>query len=195
MFGTRLRDTYQPRASQAKNDDAFEDVVDAMVAEQPLIKPVVRSSGAVIVSGHQLASEAGRLALQKGGNIVDAMIAVSFALGVVEPEASGIGGDGAAVLYLKGMTRPTIIDYKDQTPIQATPDNPAIMAEGRLVADGPAAANIPGVVGGLDYLYRKYGSGKVKWDELIAPAITLAEDGFVLDECAADEHLGRPPFS
>ena len=103
------------------------------------------------------------------------MIAVSFALGVVEPEASGIGGDGVAVLYLKGMKQPTVIDYKDQTPIRATPDNPAIMADGRLVADGPAAANIPGVVAGLDYLYRKYGSGKVKWAELIEPAIRLAE--------------------
>jgi gamma-glutamyltranspeptidase/glutathione hydrolase len=50
------------------------------------------------------------------------------------------------------------------------------------VADGPAAANIPGVVAGLDYLYRKYGSGKVKWEELIEPAIKLADEGFILDE-------------
>ena len=91
------------------------------------------------------------------------MIAVSFALGVVEPEASGIGGDGSAVLFLKGMKKPTTIEYKDMTPIKATPDNPLIMQDGRLVADGPAAANIPGVVAGLDYLYRNYGSGKVKW--------------------------------
>jgi gamma-glutamyltranspeptidase len=178
----RLREKYQERAARASTDIAFEDVVDAMVAEQPLIKPAVASSGAVVVSGHPLASEAGRLALEKGGNIVDAMVAVSFALGVVEPEASGIGGDGAAVLYLKGMTKPTVIDYKDQTPIRATTDNPAIMNEGRLVADGPAAANIPGVVAGLDYLYRKYGSGKVKWAELIEPAIKLADEGFTLDE-------------
>jgi gamma-glutamyltranspeptidase len=136
----------------------------------------------VVVSGHPLASEAGRLALEKGGNIVDAAVAVSFALGVVEPEASGIGGDGAAVLYLKGMKQPTVIDYKDQTPIRATTDNTAIMMDGRLVADGAAAANIPGVVAGLDYLHKKYGSGKVKWAELIAPAITLADEGFVLDE-------------
>ena len=178
----QLRDKYQARAAQAKNDGEFEDIVDAMVAEQPLIKPAITSNGAVIVSGHPLASEAGRLALEKGGNIVDAMVAVSFALGVVEPEASGVGGDGAAVLYLKGMKQPTVVDYKDQTPIRATTDNPAIMVDGRLVADGPAAANIPGVVGGLDYLYRKYGSGKVKWADLIEPAIKLADEGFILDE-------------
>ena len=178
----RAREKYQSRAGQARNDAEFEDVVDAMVAEQPLIKPVVSSSGAVVVSGHPLASAAGRLAFEKGGNVVDAAVAVSFALGVVEPEASGIGGDGVAVLFLKHMKRPTVIDYKDQTPSHATLDNPAIMSDGRLVADGPAAANIPGVVAGLDYLHKKYGSGKVKWSELIDPAITLADTGFILDE-------------
>ena len=153
-----------------------------MVAEQPLIKPVVSSKGGMVVSGNPLASEAGRLAFEKGGNVVDAMIAVSFALGVVEPEASGVGGDGSAVLYLKGMKRPTVIEYKDMTPIRATPDNPAIVQDGRIVADGPAAANIPGVVAGLDHLYRNYGSGKVKWEDLVAPAIALADEGFILDE-------------
>ena len=80
------------------------------------------------------------------------------------------------------MKQPTVIDYKDMTPIRATPDNPAIMQDGRIVADGPAAANIPGVVAGLDYLYKKYGSGKVKWAELVEPAIKLADEGFILDE-------------
>jgi gamma-glutamyltranspeptidase len=177
-----LRDTHRGRAVAAKNEAELETVIDEMVAAQPSIKPVITSSGAVVVSGHPLASEAGRLAFEKGGNVVDAMIAVSFALGVVEPEASGVGGDGTAVLYLKGMKRPTVIEYKDMTPIKATPDNPLIMQDGRLVADGPAAANIPGVVAGLDYAYRTYGSGKVKWEDLVAPAIALADDGFILDE-------------
>jgi gamma-glutamyltranspeptidase len=176
------RDRYRPRAIAAKTEADLETAIDDMVAAQPLIKPVVTSSGAVVVSGHPLASEAGRLAFEKGGNVVDAMIAVSFALGVVEPEASGVGGDGAAVLYLKGMKKPTVIDYKDMTPIRATPDNPKVMQDGRMVGDGPAAANIPGVVAGLDYLYRHYASGKVKWEDLVAPAITLADDGFLLDE-------------
>ncbi len=173
---------YRPRARAARTPAALETVLDELVAEQPLIKPVVTSRGAMIVSGHPLASEAGRRAFERGGNIVDAMIAVSFALGVVEPEASGLGGDGSAVLYLKGMATPTVVEYKDMTPSHATLDNPAIMRDGRLVGDGPAAANIPGVVAGLDHLYRHYASGKVSWADLIAPAIALAADGFILDE-------------
>ncbi len=177
-----LGEKYRPRAQAARTPEALEAVLDELVAEQPLIKPVVTSRGAVIVSGHPLASEAGRRAFERGGNIVDAMIAVSFALGVVEPEASGLGGDGTAVLYLKGMAVPTVVEYKDQTPSHATMDNPAIVRDGRIVGDGPAAANIPGVVAGLDHLYRHYGSGKVTWAQLIEPAITLADEGFVLDE-------------
>jgi len=179
---TGLKDQFRPRAMAAKSETDLEAVIDEMVAAQPLIKPVITSNGAVVVSGHPLASEAGRLAFEKGGNVVDAMIAVSFALGVVEPEASGIGGDGSAVLFLKGMKKPTVIEYKDMTPIRATPDNPLLMQDGRIVADGPAAANIPGVVAGLDYAYRHYGSGKVKWEDLVAPAIALADEGFILDE-------------
>ena len=177
-----LRAKYRQRAAAARTEAALEDVVDALVAEQPLIKPAVVSSRAIVVSGHPLASEAGRLVLEKGGNVVDAMIAVSFALGVVEPEASGIGGDGQAVLFLQGMPEPTVIEYKDQTPSHATLDNPKVFRNGRLVGDGPAAANIPGVVAGLDYLYKHYGSGRVKWADLIEPAIRYADEGFILDE-------------
>ncbi len=177
-----LGDKYRAEAARASDERTFESTVDRMILEQPLIKPAVVSSNAVVVSGNELASEAGRIALEKGGNVVDAMIATSFALGVVEPDASSIGGDGQAILFLKGMSEPTIVEYKDQTPIHATTDNAKIFKDGRLVADGPAAMNIPGVVAGLDYLYRHYASGKVSWEDLIAPAIRYAEEGFVLDQ-------------
>ena len=173
-----LKDKYRPGAAGARNDGQLETVMDQMIAEQPLIKPAVRSSRAVVVSGHPLASRAGADALERGGNIVDAAIAVSFALGVLEPDASGIGGDGMAVLYLKGMTEPVVIDYKDQAPGRATRDNPLLQ---RGAADGPAAANIPGVVAGLDYLYRTYGSKKISWSDLLAPAIRYSDEGYPLD--------------
>jgi gamma-glutamyltranspeptidase len=177
-----LRLEYRPQAEQARSDRALEDVIDDMVAAQPLIKPIVSSGRAVVVSGHPLASEAGRMALARGGNIVDAAVAVSFALGVVEPDASGIGGDGQAVVFLKGMPAPTVIEFKDQTPRAASLDNPRIFRGGRLVGDGPASANIPGVVAGLDYLHSRYGSGRLAWSDLIEPAIRYAEDGFRLDQ-------------
>jgi gamma-glutamyltranspeptidase len=178
----RLRADLEPRAEQARSESAFEDVIDQMVARQPLVKPRVTSSQAVVVSAHPLASEAGRAILARGGNVVDAAIAVSFVLGVVEPDASGIGGDGQAVLFLNGMPEPSVIDFKDQSPGAATLDNPRIFRGARLVGDGPLASNIPGVVAGMDYLHSKYGSGRISWSELIAPAIAYAEQGFVLDQ-------------
>jgi gamma-glutamyltranspeptidase len=176
---TRLREKHRPQAAAARDEAGLEAAIDRMIAEQPLIKPAVTSNRAVVVSGHPLASQAGLMALDKGGNVVDAAIAVAFALGVVEPEASGIGGDGMALVYLTGMREPVAVDYKDQVPIHATSDNATLRAS---TGDGPAAANIPGVVAGLDHLYRRYGSKKVSWADLIAPAIEYAEQGFVLDE-------------
>ena len=175
---------YRPQAAQAKNATALEDVIDHMIAEQPLIKPDVTSTHAVVASGNPLASEAGALMIEKGGNVVDAGIAVAFALGVVEPDATSVGGDGQAILFLKGMREPVVIEYKDMTPGHATSDNPKLFTAtgARTAQDGPSVANIPGVVAGLDLLYQKYASKKIAWADLIAPSIKLADEGFVLDE-------------
>jgi gamma-glutamyltranspeptidase/glutathione hydrolase len=177
-----LREQLRPRAAAARSAGELERVVDDLVARQPLVRTPVVSQDAMVVSGHRLASEAGARVLAQGGNIVDAAIAVSFALGVVEPDASGIGGDGMALLFLNGMREPVVIDYKDQSPIHATLTNPTIFRDGRLVGDGPAAANIPGMVAGMDHLHRRYGSGRFTWAQLMAPAIALASEGYELDE-------------
>src|SRR5690606_26161603 len=89
-----LRAIHRPRAATAHSAADLERVIDDIVTDQPLVRAPVTSTGAIVVSGHRLASEAGRRVLEEGGNAVDAAIAVSFALGVVEPDASGIGGDG-----------------------------------------------------------------------------------------------------
>lgn len=179
-----LRATHRPAALAARSAQDVEDVVDRLVAAQPLIKPAVEKSTAVIASGHALASAAGARMLELGGNIVDAIVATSFALGVVEPDASGIGGDGQAILFLKGMSEPIVIEYKDMTSARATFDNPKIFGPNgqRTASDGPTVANIPGVVAGLDLLFQKYGSKKVTWEQILAPAIELAEQGYILDE-------------
>ena len=177
-----LRDRLRPQAAAARSGADLERVIDELVARQPLVRTPVTSQDAMVVSGHRLASEAGARVLTQGGNIVDAAIAVSFALGVVEPDASGIGGDGMALLFLNGMREPVVIDYKDQSPIHATLTNAAIFRDGRLVNEGPAAANIPGVVAGMDHLHRRYASGRFTWTQLMAPAIALAAEGYELDE-------------
>jgi gamma-glutamyltranspeptidase len=122
--------------------------------------------------------------LELGGNVVDAMVATAFALGVVEPDASSIGGDGQAILFLKGMHEPVVIEYKDMTPARATLDNPRLFSPNgqRTASDGPTVADIPGVVAGLDLLFQKYGSKKVTWAQVLEPAIELAEKGYVLDD-------------
>ena len=192
-----LRDKYRPKALAAKSDKEAEDVVDGLIAEQPLMKPAVESARGVIASGHPLASAAGALMLEKGGNVIDAIVATSFALGVVEPDASGIGGDGQAILFLKGMREPVVVEYKDMTPIRATADNPRLFRDGqRIAADGASVANIPGVVAGLTLLHQKYGSRKVTWAEILAPAIKLAEEGYILDEALPTTiAVGRDGFA
>lgn len=173
---------FRPRVETAKTDAAFEDAVDEMLAERPAIKPEAASSRAVVVSAHPLATAAGLEALRRGGNVVDAAVAVSFALGVTEEDASGIGGEGMMLIHRASDGKTVAIDFKDQVPMEGTLANPKILEGDRLVSSGPAAVNIPGVVAGMDLAYRKYGSGRLAWKDLIEPAIRAADEGFVLDE-------------
>ncbi|MBX7185286.1 MAG: gamma-glutamyltransferase [Vicinamibacteria bacterium] len=177
-----LFNRFRSRAEGAKTDAAFEDAVDDMLAERPSIKPEASSNRAVVVSAHPLATAAGLEALRRGGNVVDAIVAVSFALGVTEEDASGIGGEGMMLIHRASDGKTVAIDFKDQVPMEGTLTNPKILDGDRLVSSGPAAVNIPGVVAGMDLAYRKYGSGRLAWKDLIEPAIRAADDGFTLDE-------------
>jgi gamma-glutamyltranspeptidase len=179
-----LATEFRPRMAGVRDLAGAEALIDEMIARQPLMKPATGPARAVVSSGHALASQAGADIIARGGNVVDAGVAVAFALGVVEPDASGLGGDGQAILFLKGMSEPVVVEYKDMTPMRATPDNPRLFTPtgGRTASNGPSVVAIPGVVAGLDLLHRRYGSGKVSWAEVVTPAVTLAEDGYILDE-------------
>tara|TARA_R110002073_G_scaffold140253_6_gene290747 strand:- start:10054 stop:11961 length:1908 start_codon:yes stop_codon:yes gene_type:complete len=145
----------------------------------------VGSKGAV-TSAEANATDIGLAVLEKGGNGVDAAVAVGFALGVTHPSAGNIGGGGFMVIRLPDGTS-TTIDYREVAPGAATADM-YLDKDGELTADsrfGPRAAGIPGVVAGLWLAHEKYGS--LPWKELVEPSVKLARDGWALDSFHADD--------
>lgn len=144
-----------------------------------LRKPVEGKIG-MVASAHPLASKIGIEILQKGGNAVDAAVATAFGLGVVEPNASGIGGGGFMLIYI-GKTKEVItIDYRERAPLKATPDMYRLTPEGKVVDDeitvGHKAVAVPGTLAGLSLALSRYGTMSLK--EVMAPAIRIAEEGF-----------------
>jgi gamma-glutamyltranspeptidase/glutathione hydrolase len=142
---------------------------------------VIETPSAMVVSGHPLASEVGRDILRAGGNAVDAAVAVGFALAVVHPEAGNIGGGGFMVIRTADGTVRSI-DYRETAPGRATRDM-YLDANGEpteLSVTGHLSAGVPGSVAGLTEAHRRL--GRLPFDSVIAPAIRLARDGFVVDE-------------
>src|SRR5437879_1931557 len=142
-------------------------------------KPVA-SRQAMVVSGHPLASDVGVEILRRGGNAVDAAVAVAFALSVVEPVAGNIGGGGFMLIRdPDGTVR--ALDYREAAPRRAT-RGMYVDSTGKPAASsltGHLSVAVPGSVAGLWEAHRKY--GKLPWKDLVAPAIILARDGHVLD--------------
>jgi gamma-glutamyltranspeptidase/glutathione hydrolase len=138
-----------------------------------------------VVSAHPLASEAGRLILQQGGNAVDAAITTQLVLAVVYPSAGNLGGGGFLVAHLKNGKN-IAIDYRETAPQRASRDM-YLDAQGNanttLSQDGHLAAGIPGTIAGI-FASMKYASLPI--GKLIAPAIQLAEKGFVISAAEAD---------
>jgi gamma-glutamyltranspeptidase / glutathione hydrolase len=148
----------------------------------------VGTHGAVS-SAEAAASDVGVAILKRGGNAVDAAVAVGFALGVTHPSAGNIGGGGFMVMRFPDGTS-TTIDYREVAPGAASRDM-YLDASGQVTKDGrigPRAAGIPGVVAGLWLAHSKY--GKLPWAEVVAPAIALARDGSTLDSFHADDMRG-----
>ena len=141
-----------------------------------------------IASAHPLATAAGMQILDQGGNAFDAAIAVSAALGVVEPYSSGIGGGGFWLLQPHGG-EPVVLDGREVAPQAATADM-YLDAQGqvvpRLSVDGALAAGIPGAPAAWIHLAQHY--GRLRLSQSLAPAIHLAQRGFVVDAVLA-RHL------
>ena len=140
------------------------------------------ADNAMVVSAHPLASQAGLSILQKGGNAVDASIAVQFALAVVYPGAGNIGGGGFMVARFNDGSVDAL-DYREAAPAKATTNmyiGETGEADSELSTAGHLASGVPGTVAGLEAAHKKY--GKLEWKELVQPAIDLAIKGFTLTE-------------
>ncbi|MEO7114626.1 MAG: gamma-glutamyltransferase [Caldimonas sp.] len=143
--------------------------------------PVGAEHGMVVTAQH-LASEVGVDVLKRGGNAVDAAVAVGYALSVVYPSAGSLGGGGFMTLQLADG-RKTFLDFREKAPLAAT-RGMFLDAAGEVVPrstrTGYLAVAVPATVSGLETALALYGT--MKREDLIAPAIRLAEQGFVLDE-------------
>jgi gamma-glutamyltranspeptidase / glutathione hydrolase len=133
---------------------------------------------AMVVSGSPLASEVGRDILRRGGNAVDAAVAVGFALAVVHPEAGNIGGGGFMIIRSRdGRVR--ALDYRETAPAQATRDMYRAAGPDASVT-GHLSVGVPGAVAGLIEAHRQY--GRLPFPVVIEPSIRLATQGFLVDE-------------
>ena len=140
----------------------------------------VLGAHAMVASDSPFGSAAGVEILKRGGNAVDAAVAVGFAIAVAYPEAGNIGGGGYMVIHLADG-RSAALDYREIAPLAAT-RNMYVDANGKLTDKsvyGPLASGVPGAVAGLTEALAKYGTMSLA--DVMAPAIRYAEDGVVID--------------
>ena len=139
-------------------------------------------SAAAVASAHPLATQAGHEILSAGGNAFDAAVAVTAALGVVEPYSSGLGGGGFWLLHRARDDFDVMIDGRERAPLAASRDM-YLDDQGNVIehlsVDGPLAAGIPGTPAALAHLAAKY--GRLPLEQSLVPAIELAEEGFPAD--------------
>lgn len=149
--------------------------------EWPLLGKAIITDAprAMVVSGSPIASEVGRDILRQGGNAVDAAVAVGMALQVVHPEAGNIGGGGFMIIRIRDSVY--ALDYREMAPGKASRDMYLDLAgdPSDLSIDGALAAGVPGSVAGMVEAHRRF--GKLPFATVMAPAIRLAERGFVID--------------
>ncbi|WP_363321691.1 gamma-glutamyltransferase [Pseudomonas sp. 21LCFQ02] len=147
--------------------------------------PVAGENGMVVTAQH-LATHVGVDVLKAGGNAVDAAVAVGYALAVVYPAAGNLGGGGFMTIQMADGKK-TFLDFREKAPLAATADM-YLDKDGNVVpglsSRGHLAVAVPGTVSGMEYALSKYGSKPRA--EMIAPAVKLADDGFVLEQGDVD---------
>lgn len=126
------------------------------------------------------ASRIGAEILRKGGNAIDAAVAAGFALGVVEPNSSGLGGGGFMLIRIAKTGETVFIDFRERAPQKSSPEMWTVGADGKVVGnqklEGGKAAAVPGEVAGLLYALENYGT--MSREQVIRPAANLAKNGF-----------------
>ena len=178
----------------------------APVTRAPAIRPAtpILARNGMVVAQEERAARIGIEILDRGGNAVDAAVAVGFALAVTYPRAGNLGGGGFMVIHLAKGDRDTSIDYRETAPAAATPTmflDAAGNPDPKKSRDSALSVGVPGTVAGLALAEQKYGSGKLSLVELIAPAIRLAQQGFQVEDDTANspprakERLARWPSS
>src|SRR5688500_6183176 len=167
----------------------FERITGGRLTVVAASRPPVRARHGMVASSSKIASEVGVDILKRGGNAVDAAIAVAFAEAVTHPAAGNIGGGGFMMIKMRnGKT--TAIDYREMGPAAAT-RNVYLDANGNLIKGegsstvGYRAAGVPGTVRGMELAFKKYGSGKLTGAQLTEPARRLAAEGFPLSHSYA----------
>ncbi len=155
-------------------------VTPAVTAElREVARPYALGSGGAIASAEPRATAAGLTILRQGGNAVDAAVAVALALAVVQPQAGNLGGGGFAVI--RRGREIAALDFRETAPAGASRDM-YLGSDGKPAGDaswvGPIAAAVPGSPAGLYELHHRY--GRLDWRRVVAPAIRLARDGFVV---------------
>ena len=159
-----------------------------IVADTLLMQPV-RAEKAMVVTQEAQASRIGLEVLKKGGNAVDAAVAVGFALAVTLPRAGNVGGGGFMLVHLAKDKQTHAVDYRETAPSSAKRDmflDEQGNADPKKSRDSGLAVGVPGTVAGMELAFKTYGSGKIAWADLIAPAIALARNGIVVADDLAD---------
>jgi gamma-glutamyltranspeptidase / glutathione hydrolase len=140
-----------------------------------------RSQGGMVTSAHPLATQAGVDILARGGNAIDAAVATTLAISVVEPFSAGIGGGGFMVVKVGDEMK--TLDFRERAPQKAS-RNMYLDAQGKIrpnvSLEGHLAAGVPGTIAGLAAAHQKY--GKLPWRVVVQPAIQLARSGFQVSE-------------